>query len=404
MFHKITSKILLIKRSHAIFYAIVLLASILFLLIGNAVSGQAGIGALAQEQAHKVVQARVTHIISRTEDTFEFSIYDIATAVDIIFLAEITHGDLRGQIVTAEQSLGSLTMFEDKEVEVGDRILLGYGGDWTENYFFMNYVRFNTLVALAIIFFLLVVLFGGIKGFNALVSLGFIGAAIFVVLVPAILSGRNIYATTIIVSIFAILSTLCIVVGPNKKTLTAVLGCLGGVFLAGGLMAVMDIILGLTGMFDSETVALLMLPTQVPINLNAIIFASVIIGAVGAIMDVALSMSTSLWEIKLASDKPNFKTLFKSGVNIGRDILGTMLNTLVLAYLGSSLVLVLLLVANSNSFAELINWEMIIVEILRALVGSFGMLLTIPLTAGICAWAYTSASHGPRTVKFDNDE
>ena len=106
-----------------------------------------------------------------------------------------------------------------------------------------------------------------------------------------------------------------------------------------------------------------------------------------------MSISSSLWEVQLAGGTSNFQGLFFAGINVGKDILGTMLNTLILAYIGSSLSAILLIVAHTTSYMVLLNSEMIIVEFLRALTGSFGMFLTIPLTAAICGWMYPKDCH-----------
>ena len=160
--------------------------------------------------------------------------------------------------------------------------------------------------------------------------------------------------------------------------------------LAGLLMVLMDNLLGLTGAVNHEATALLNLPIENPLDLRAIIFAGVIFGAVGAIMDVAMSIASALWEVREAGGVSDFRSLMKSGITIGQDTLGTMLNTLILAYIGSSLSIILLITANTTSFMELFNMEMIIVELLRALIGSFGMLLSIPLTAAICGWLFST--------------
>jgi uncharacterized membrane protein len=196
-----------------------------------------------------------------------------------------------------------------------------------------------------------------------------------------------------VTAVFTIVSTLLIVIGANKKALSAMLGCLGGVLLASVLMYVMDIALRLTGMLDRDMQALLLLDH--PLDLRAVIFAGVILGAVGAIMDVAMSIASSLWEVKEAGGVSDFPGIFSSGINIGRDIFGSMLNTLILAYIGSSLSFLLLVIAHNPVSMVLFNSELIIVEFLRALVGSFGMLLAIPLTAVICAWQYTSERYYP---------
>ena len=125
-----------------------------------------------------------------------------------------------------------------------------------------------------------------------------------------------------------------------------------------------------------------------PINLRALIFAMITIGAMGAVMDVAMDISSSLFEVKRHAPEITDKDLFRSGLNIGRDVMGTMANTLVLAYIGSSLCTILLKISYANSMLELLNTEGIIVELLNALIGSLAILLTIPLTALVCVAVY----------------
>ena len=144
----------------------------------------------------------------------------------------------------------------------------------------------------------------------------------------------------------------------------------------------------MTGMLEEESVYLLQLYPDRPINLKAIIFAMIIVGALGAVMDVAMSMSSSLYELRVKSPGITPQELMKSGVTIGRDMLGTMANTLVLAYIGSSLTCVLLMVAYNANLQQVINKEVIIADILQALAGSMGMLLALPLTSAVCAIVY----------------
>ena len=125
-----------------------------------------------------------------------------------------------------------------------------------------------------------------------------------------------------------------------------------------------------------------------PINLRALIFAMITIGAMGAVMDVAMDIASSLYEVKRHAPQIRDRELFKSGMNIGRDVMGTMANTLVLAYIGSSLCSILLKISYAYSFNQLMNTESIVVELLNALVGSMAILLTIPLTAFVCCVMY----------------
>lgn len=372
------------ELKNRIVYISVLIFAIVFLFVGNRMVSET-----VMEHDNVIpphyYSGVVVEVVGRTIRDFGWDV----GSVDIEFEARITtRGDKQGQVIVARQQITDFTLVNEREVTVGDRVILFYSA-WSGNYYFDHYMRINYVAILGAIFVLLMLLFGRKKGFNALVSLGLTCLAIFLVFIPAILSGRNIYITTFIICIYAIVTTLLIVIGSNKKAFSAMMGCFGGVLMAGGIMLIMDHILRLTGALDRETESLLLLPTETPISLRAIIFAGVILGAVGAIMDVAMSISSSLWEIKEAGGKSDFKSIVKSGINIGQDILGTMLNTLILAYIGSSLSLILLINVDIYSMLSLFNWEMIIVEFLRALVGSIGMLLTIPLTATICAWVYT---------------
>lgn len=364
-------------------YIFTLLLSIGLLVAGNRLaSTQAHDSGNVQEAIYYT--ATIVEIVERSERDLGWG----STSIDIDFTARITtRGSSRGQIITARQQIGDFVLVNEREVSPGDRVVL-FHAVWGDSYYFVNYVRMNYIAILGIVFVALVLLLGRKKGFNSLVALGLTCFGVFWVFIPAILSGRNIYIATLIICSYVILTTLLIVIGSNKKTYSAMIGCFAGVLVAGGLMLAMDMVLRLTGALDTETEALLLLPTAQPINLRAIIFAGVIIGAVGAIMDVAMSIASSLWELKEAGGVTDFKSIATSGVNIGKDILGTMLNTLILAYIGSSLSVILLLNANSQSLVALFTREMIIVEFLRALVGSFGMLLTIPITACICGWLY----------------
>ena len=365
------------------FHIGILLISVIFLFVGNRIAS-AGPQTRVESDESIFYTGVVTRIVDRIEeDNFGF------INTNIVFEARITDRSRRGEEIIATQLQSNFFVVEDRGVEVGDRVLLVYE-DFVGEYFFADFSRINAALILGGIFLVLVILFGRAKGMNAIVSLALTCLAVFLVFIPAILAGRNIYMATIIVCLFSIVSTLLIVIGPNKKSFSAMLGCFGGVMLAGILMLIMDGALNLTGVIDQESQVLLMLPTENPINLRAIIFAGVILGAVGAIMDVAMTISSSLWEVQEVGGLSNFRSIVKSGINIGRDILGTMLNTLILAYIGSSLSLILVIVVHTTSYAELFNMELIIVELVRALIGAFGMFLTIPLTAVICGYLYTS--------------
>ena len=375
----------------------VLAAAILF--AGHAIASRGLDLSLGQyAEADEVLRATVVEIVGREQWQQEITPGFDLTSTVVMFNARVTSGDRSGEVLLAEHFIDDLIAVREREVAPGDRILISYNHG-LGHYNFVDFVRINYVIILSALLLALIVLLGRLKGLNAIVALGFTCLAIFMVLVPAILAGLNIHITAILVCVYIIVSSLIIVIGPGRKALSAILGCLGGVFVAALLMLLMDVVLNLTGAIDQDSQILHTLPLAAPISLGAVVFAGVVIGAVGATMDVSTSIASSLWEVKLAGgESGSFGQIFKSGLSIGKDILGTMLNTLILAYIGSSLsfILIITFYSYATSFTELFNREMISVEILRAIVGSFGIFSAVPLTSAICGWLYSGDGKEPR--------
>ena len=339
-----------------------------------------------QNPSQEIVQARVHRVLHRVTPLDEAGEIIPLQGDRLLFEAVIRSGAKKGNIVTASQNLTGFSGITAKEVSSGDSVILinFNDGQW----FFNGYLRTGRLLILGLLFALCLLIFGGKKGVNTILSLTLTCAAIFAVFIPAILSGKNIYVMSLLVCAYTISMTLIIVIGYNKKSLTAAIGCASGVAVTALISLIMDKVLFLSGIVDEHSRYIASLPVENQINLRAIIFAGIIIGAMGAIMDVAISISSSLWEVKEKAPDIGFRTLFRSGINIGRDMMGTMANTLILAYIGSSLSVVLVLSVYSNSLTSLLNSEMIVVEILQALAGSFGILFALPLTAFFCSLIY----------------
>jgi len=276
-----------------------------------------------------------------------------------------------------------------RPAQVGDRIMLREtaAGGWN----FTDYVRIHQIVILGGVFVVMLLAFGRSKGFNALLALGLTAGAIFLVFIPSIMAGRNIYFWAVLVCVYTIFVTLFIINGISRKSAAAIAGCIGGVVAAGLLTVFMNASMMLSGITQSESNLLLQV-FDTPVDLNAIIFAGILIGAVGAIMDMAVSISSALWEIKEQQEDIFIYDLYLSGVKIGKDIIGSNINTLILAYIGSSLTIILIWLGFDASLFHTLNRELIIVELLKAIVGSFGIFLTMPLTALVCAFLYTQVS------------
>ena len=356
-----------------------MLAAVLLLW---AMSAIASVGRAERVQNDAYTNGRVVEILSRHEEYYggDNSLRDLT----ITFTADI--GDRQ---ITATQTISDGVIAGDRrEVEPGSKVLLMNNApdDADPNYIFTGFVRTDALVGLGIAFALALVLFGRTRGLITLVTLGLTCAAVFGCFIPAVLAGKNVYVWTLLVCAYITVFTLLLIGSGSRKSIAAMLGCMGGTLVAALVMAIANCFLRMTGFLDDSTAFLLYLDTPEPIDLQALLYAAILIGALGAVMDVAVDISSSLAEIAAKVEHPTFGLLLRSGITIGRDLIGTMSNTLVLAYIGSSLSVVLLIAGSSGtSLYYILNQERIVFEILQALVGSFGILSALPLTAAVSA-------------------
>ena len=368
-------------KSRPIRALLIAAAAVLLLLL---LSAAANSGRIVAEANTTYLPARVVEVLSRDEQRYGED--DAMRDITVTFTAQLEDGEA----VTAIQTISdSVVMGEIREVEPGSRVILMNNAPPEEapNYVMTTFVRTNVLICLGVIFALLLILFGRSKGLAALAALVLTCAAVFVCFIPAVLSGKNIYFWTILICAYITIFTLLL---SGRKSLAAILGCLGGTLTAAAVMAVTNCFLHMTGHLDETTVYLLFLDTPAPIDLHALLYATILIGALGAVMDVSVDISSALHEISVKLERPTFGELFRSGITIGRDLIGTMSNTLILAYIGSSLSVVLLIVGGNNaSLFTMLNQERIVFEILQALVGSFGILSALPLTAAVSALLFS---------------
>ena len=373
-------------NKNTIIYILTVLLSILFIVIGYSINKPQ----FSEESFNKSYKAKVVAVNETIEEETDYG-YESFSTTTIKFRAEIKNDELKGRTVEAVQYIDDIVAVNPKVIEDGDKIIIsslisrsGEGEEWT----FLEYDRSAALCGLLLGFFALIVLFGGKKGINTIISLTFTCLAVFMVFVPSILKGNNIYMSSIIVSIYIIFMCLLIINGANKKTLCAIVGNLGGLIIAGILALIVSNIMHLTGLIDDESMFLLLLNTEKPIDLKAILWSGIVIGSLGAVMDVSMSIASAMNELAENMCERNFKSMLKSGFNIGKDAIGTMTNTLILAYIGSSLSIVLLLMVNYKDVLLLFNLEMIVFEIIQAIIGSMGILFAIPITSLFAAYVY----------------
>lgn len=380
------------KNKEILTFILTILFSVVYLILGHRAATINEIKYTTDVNIGNPQRAVVTKII---DDSYEKVVYEGIETEDklILFEARFTTGYRKGDKVVAIQTIDSMYAIKPRQVTTGDNIIIHLNQikDAPEaQYMFAEYYRVNFIIWLGVAFCVLLLVLGRINGVKTLVSLAFTVLSIFYVFIPAVLNGGNIYLWAISTCIYIIFMTLLIISGFSRKSLAAMIGCASGVVVAGILTLIATRICHLTGLTSEDAMYLMLLNPDKPVDLTGVIFAAIILGAVGAIMDVSMSLSSALAEIKHQAGHMTGRQITRSGMVVGRDIMGTMANTLILAYIGSSLSVTLLLVAYNHSTLLLFNTEMILVELLQALAGSLGILLTIPLTSVICGILYES--------------
>lgn len=250
------------------------------------------------------------------------------------------------------------------------------------NFYIADLKRDNTLIFIAGAFFVLLVLIGKKKGLASLISIAATICLMFFVLMPLILHGFCPIASAVLVSIISSAITIYLVGGFNAKSSSAVFGTVLSLVIAAGLSMGAIYYARLTGFAGEENMFLY--SAHPNLNFTGILSASMIIAALGALMDTAVSIASTINEIYETDKSLSIKQLFISGMNVGRDIIGTMSNTLILVYLGSSLSLVLL--SSNIDLQKFFNLNQVATEISSALIGSIAILACVPITAIIAAY------------------
>ncbi len=264
-------------------------------------------------------------------------------------------------------------------------------------------VRAPYVIVLAAVFLVLILLMGRLKGLKTILALVFTVSAVIFILVPLIAGGYNPVLAAAIVCIVITVVTMLAVGGFNKKAASAILGTTGGLICAAIITLIFSALMRITGIDSSEVELLMVAETNVIFDYQGILTAGILIGCIGAVMDVGMSISSSLSEMRSIDASINAKRLFHSGMSVGRDIIGTMANTLILAYTGGSIMLMVVWSVYGVSFADMLNKGYIVLEIAKSLCGSIGMVMTIPITAFIASRLIGTNPETPPAIEADNE-
>lgn len=237
------------------------------------------------------------------------------------------------------------------------------------------------VIGFVLLFFVLICMVGGKNGIKAVLGLVVTFALVLFFLFPAIYRGMSPINAAIITVIFTTIITIGILTGYSKKTLAAILGTVVGVIISGVTAWAFGKIAGISGYNVSNIDTLISVANCTNIKVGDLLFAGILISSLGAVMDVGLSIASTIAELHSVKPELTWMQLFHSGMNVGKDMMGTMANTLILAFAGGSLSELLLDYAYDLPYVQLINSYTIGIEVMQGVAGSIGIILTVPLVS-----------------------
>ena len=336
----------------------------------------------AQNDADKVLKSELGKVQSVEYEDVEQSFTDKSQVKQIVTIKLLT-GEFKGQEFKTMNMITN-NPYYDIFLKKGDKVILHSemeeDGE-TINYDIADIHRINFVYVLTAIFVGLLLIVGRRKGFNSLLSIVITVALILFMMAPMVRSGFNPIVSALIISLLSTLLTMYTVGGFNHKSTSASIGVIGSLIFASFLSILTIKFARLTGFCCEETMYLY--TADPSLDFKGILTASVILATLGAVMDTGMSIASSINEFYIINPKMTTKDLFLSGMNVGKDIIGTMANTLILVYLGSSLPLVLL--SQNIDLQKFFNLNQVVTEICSAMVGSIALVACVPITAIVSA-------------------
>ncbi len=329
----------------------------------------------------KYYKAEVTRIIKsgiRGQENYK----NFFQFIEVKFL----DGPESGKKVLIENS-GSIKLASQKTLEAGDKVVvMGVTQNNNTVYSVWDKYRLNYIYFIVILFFAMIVIFAGLKGIGSIIGMVISFIILVTFIVPQILAGHDPLLISIIGSAVILLTTIFLAHGVSKQTVSAVTSTMIALTITGIISFIFVKIFNLYGTGD-ETNALLQIGNY-NINAQGLLLGGIIIGTLGVLDDVTTTQSAAIFELFKLNKKLSFTDLFSKGYVIGREHIASLVNTLILAYAGASLGLFVFFVLNPNNTPTwvMINSEMVSEEIVRAVSGSVGLILAVPITTIIASY------------------
>jgi uncharacterized membrane protein len=332
-------------------------------------------------------RARIVEIINKGSITLG----DVTQPYKVLRV-ELLDGDYKGILMDVDYG-NHQVLPEGSSVTEGDEILVSIGKspDGVLTAYYADVVRRKPLLILLLVFVASIILISGWKGVRSLIALVFSMAVIIGYIIPHILSGEDPVRVSIIGAVVLLGVTLYLTYGWTLKTHASVAAMVLALIITGILTWLFAALTHLTGIGSEDAMFLMQLP-GLNINIRGLMLGGMIIGALGVLDDLVTSQSSAVFELHQADPEMGFRDLFRRGMRIGQDHVAATVNTLVLAYVGSSLAMLLLFTLARSDWSRIINFEIIAVEVVRALVGSLGLIYAVPIATGIAGWL--ALNHG----------
>ena len=390
MKHKNTEKNSLLtffSNSNSISFAILFLAAILFIVAFLLVRPPKE-EPIPGEDFAEYDKGKVVEILS--DDSFQDESSENSYRGSQLLLIEVTTGRYKGETLQVYNYVGPLY---STPLKIGDPavMIISTYADGTHMATIFEYDRAVPLIVVISLFVIVALLVGGKTGAKSLLTLLFTLATLLGILIPALMKGAPTLLTVFFCCTYIAIVCLTVIGGLQTKSLAAMMGTISGTAISLLFGYFSQTILRIDGMRTEEAEALLQLRQMgIPIGIKGLLVAGVAISSLGAVMDVTMGISSSIHEIFQANPALSKKELFRSGMNVGKDMVGTMTNTLVLALLGSSFVLIIYLYSLGLTFHQFISSTYLSIEVISSISSSIGVILSIPLTAAFTSLLLTN--------------
>ena len=281
-----------------------------------------------------------------------------------------------------------LTQTHNVYAEEGTRLIINADrpeGDVEPYYTVYNYDRTVPMISCFIVLAAAVICIGGGKGVKSIAGLAYSLFLIVYMVLPAVFSGYSPILMSIICGVLSTAVTLLLLNGNSEKTWAAILSTVIGVICSLLFFLIMSLLVHIDGFSSSEAEGLVLISQETGLQIKDVLFAGVLISSLGAIMDTGMSIVSALYEVYTHNQGLTVKELFRSGIEMGKDMIGTMTNTLILAFTGSAFITLLVFLSYQVQPAQLFNSNYLTIEIAQGICGTFGIVLTVPAASAIAA-------------------